>query len=176
MKFHVKTQSGSETFEHVLELPPVSQSSSSAATLEYRMDEKPGKVDWTEVSPGIYSLIVSGRSFEARVAKTGRNGSFEVKVGFRTFHVELRDSKTRHQRGDSAAHHGPQEIGAPMPGRIVKVLVQENAAVQAGQGLLVIEAMKMQNEIRAPRAGRVEKVHVREGEGVESGAPLLSLA
>lgn len=176
MKFHVKTQSGSEASDHVLELPSNSQSSSSAAALEYQMDGNSEKVDWAEVSPGIYSLIVNGRSYEARVTKTGRNGSFEVKVGDRSFQVELRDSRTRHQRGDSVAHLGPQEIRAPMPGRIIKVLAQEHAAVQSGQGLLVIEAMKMQNEIRAPRAGRVGKIHVREGEGVESGAPLLSLA
>ncbi len=64
---------------------------------------------------------------------------------------------------------------APMPGKIVKILVTENQEVSRDQGLLVIEAMKMQNELRAPRAGRIERVYVKEGGGVESGARLLRL-
>ncbi len=62
-----------------------------------------------------------------------------------------------------------------MPGKIVKMLVADGQQVTGGQGLLVIEAMKMQNELRAPRAGRVEKIYVREGTGVESGFKLLRL-
>jgi biotin carboxyl carrier protein len=71
---------------------------------------------------------------------------------------------------------GPQVLVAPMPGRIVKVLVAEGQEIQQGAGLLVIEAMKMQNELRAPRAGRVEEIYVQEGTGVESGARLIQLA
>jgi pyruvate carboxylase subunit B len=63
-----------------------------------------------------------------------------------------------------------------MPGRVVKVLVREGEEVTAGQGLLVMEAMKMQNELRAPRAGCVERIHIAEGVGVETGSPLLRLA
>jgi len=70
----------------------------------------------------------------------------------------------------------PQEIRAPMPGKVVKVLVKEEQDIGPGQGLVIIEAMKMQNELRAPRAGRVEKVYAQEGKGVETGTPLLRLA
>jgi biotin carboxyl carrier protein len=63
-----------------------------------------------------------------------------------------------------------------MPGKIVKILVAQHEEVAAGTGLLVIEAMKMQNELRAPRAGRVEEVYVEEGKGVETGTRLLRLA
>lgn len=176
MKFRVKTQSGSGSFDHILEVLSNSHASSRPATLDYRMDQKAGAVNWIEVAPGVYSLILNGRSYEAWVTRAQGNGVFEVKVGSRVFRVELQDSRTRHRQGDSATHAGRQEIFAPMPGKIVKVLVRDNTHVAAGQGLLVIEAMKMQNEIRAPRPGQVEKVHVREGEGVESGAHLLSLA
>jgi pyruvate carboxylase subunit B len=62
-----------------------------------------------------------------------------------------------------------------MPGKIVKVLVTEGQEVSRDQGLLVIEAMKMQNELRAPRAGRIERVYMEEGRGVESGARLVRL-
>jgi biotin carboxyl carrier protein len=65
---------------------------------------------------------------------------------------------------------------APMPGKIVKILVARRQEVAVGAGLLVIEAMKMQNELRAPRAGRVEEIYVEEGKGVETGAPLVRLA
>jgi len=64
---------------------------------------------------------------------------------------------------------------APMPGKIVRILVTEGQEVKRDQGLLVIEAMKMQNELRAPRAGRVERVYMTEGRGVETGARLLRL-
>ena len=74
-----------------------------------------------------------------------------------------------------AAREGPQDILAPMPGRIVKILVRENQEIEAGQGLLVMEAMKMQNELRAPRPGRVEKIYVSEDLGVEAGFKLLRL-
>ncbi|HZV60180.1 MAG TPA: biotin/lipoyl-containing protein, partial [Candidatus Eremiobacteraceae bacterium] len=64
---------------------------------------------------------------------------------------------------------GRQQITAPMPGKIVRVLVKEGEQVEVGQGLLVVEAMKMQNEIRSPKNGKVERVHVKEGQTVNSG-------
>ena len=67
------------------------------------------------------------------------------------------------------------EVKAPMPGKIVRMLAQEGQQVALGAGLLVIEAMKMQNELRAPRAGRIAKIYVHEGLGVETGAKLLEL-
>ena len=68
---------------------------------------------------------------------------------------------------------GPARIVAPMPGRLVRVLVSTGQDVQAGQGLVVVEAMKMENEIRAPRSGRVKDVPAREGQAVEAGALLV---
>ena len=69
--------------------------------------------------------------------------------------------------------HGPARLTAPMPGRIVKVLRERGAEVAAGEGLVVIEAMKMENELSSPRPGRVQEVAVREGQAVEAGALLL---
>jgi biotin carboxyl carrier protein len=75
----------------------------------------------------------------------------------------------------ATAAAGPQRVTAPMPGKVVKVLVSPGDEVEARQGLVVIEAMKMENELRAPRAGRVREVHVKEGAPVESGRLLVVL-
>ena len=98
-----------------------------------------------------------------------------VTVGLRNYLVEIRDPRRWKRDGSGVQEQGPQEIVAPMPGKIVRVLVSENQEVTGGQGLLVIEAMKMQNEIRAPRAGRVERIYAQEGTGVEAGFRLLRL-
>ena len=98
-----------------------------------------------------------------------------VTVGSRHYLVEVRDPRRWRRDGAGVREKGPQEIVAPMPGKIVKVLVSENQEIARGQGLLVIEAMKMQNEIRAHRAGRVERIYAQEGTGVEAGFRLLRI-
>jgi biotin carboxyl carrier protein len=80
---------------------------------------------------------------------------------------QWRSQKTA--RGGGVEAEGRQEIKAPMPGKIVRVLAKAGDAVEAGQGLLVVEAMKMQNEIKAPKTGKVEKVLVAEGQAVNAG-------
>jgi len=76
-------------------------------------------------------------------------------------------------RSAGAASSGPTRVCAPMPGRVVRVLAAEGRSVEAGEGLVVVEAMKMENELKAPRAGRVERIEVGEGQAVEAGALLL---
>ena len=97
--------------------------------------------------------------------------------GFR-FEVEALDERTRAIRALSAATAkptGPAPLAAPMPGMIVRVNVDEGEEVHAGQGLVVMEAMKMENELRAATAGRVKRVHVAPGTAVEKGALLLEM-
>ena len=136
--------------------------------------------DGEEISPGIYSILIDGRSYEAQVSKRpgdaeGYSSPYTVNVGLRQYLVEIRDPRRRRRDGAGVQEQGPQEIVAPMPGKIVEVLVRENQEVVRDQGLLVIEAMKMQNVIRAPRAGRVERLYAQEGTGVEAGFRLLRL-
>ena len=97
-------------------------------------------------------------------------------VGAQEYLIELRDPRRWRRAASLLDNEGPQEIVAPMPGKIVKILISEGEEVAHGQGLLVIEAMKMQNELRAPRAGRVERVYVAEGRGVETATRLVRLA
>jgi len=130
------------------------------------------EADAVEVTPGVYSVLLGGRAFEVRVdAEEGRSpGSLRVHTGAAEFAAEVLDPRVwRGRRGAGVEAAGAQQVTAPMPGKIVRVLAAVGDQVEAGQGLLVIEAMKMQNEIRAPKGGCVEKLHVREGQAVNSG-------
>ncbi|HWQ03049.1 MAG TPA: biotin/lipoyl-containing protein, partial [Candidatus Nitrosotenuis sp.] len=80
------------------------------------------------------------------------------------------------KRGGALEAEGRQEILAPMPGKVVRVLVKSGDAVEAGHGLLVVEAMKMQNEIKSPKSGKVERVLVSEGQNVNAGETLAVVA
>jgi len=177
MKLNLSLQHGPQSSEHSLEINGRAESSVNAGVVEYVLDGKCHRADCVEVSPGVYSVLINGRSYEARVATSGPQGTNRrvVTVGSRHFTIEVRDPRRRHTGASQANHTGPQEILAPMPGKIVKVLAERGQEVAVGTGLLVIEAMKMQNELRAPRAGRVAEIYVAEGSGVESGARLLRL-
>jgi biotin carboxyl carrier protein len=113
------------------------------------------------------------------VARRGKTrGSYTLWLdGFR-YEVEALDERTRAIRALSAASQGPAgpaPLVAPMPGMIVRVNVQVGDTVAAGQGLVVMEAMKMENELRAAAAGRVKAIHAETGTAVEKGALLLEL-
>jgi biotin carboxyl carrier protein len=148
--------------------------------LRFFSDGEPLIADGEEISPGVYSILIDGRSYQAQVSKRaggaeGHLTPYIVTVGLRQYLVEIRDPRRWRRDGAGVQEQAPQEIVAPMPGKIVKVLVCENQEVIRGQALLVIEAMKMQNEIRAPRAGRVECIYAQEETGVEAGFRLLRL-
>ena len=107
------------------------------------------RADVVEVEPGVYSVILDGCSYE--VAVTGS----EAEIGGVRLEIEFEDPRKWNPAGSSRKAHGPEAIKAPMPGKVVRVLVTAGDEVAAGQGLVVLEAMKMQNEMKAPRAGRV---------------------
>jgi biotin carboxyl carrier protein len=124
--------------------------------------------DATAVSPGIYSVLLNGKSFEVRIESLG--AELRAVTGSRELKVVIQDEREwRRNRGGSVEAQGRQQVLAPMPGKIVRVLVTAGDAVRAGQGLLVVEAMKMQNEIRAPKSGTIDRVRVVEGQTVNAG-------
>jgi biotin carboxyl carrier protein len=128
------------------------------------------EVDLLETGRSFVSLLVGGESHEVAIEK--RPEGYLVLFPGDAVTVELAESA----RGALAAAHrppGPARLVAPMPGRVVRVLRERGADVAAGEGLVVIEAMKMENELKSPRAGRVQEVAVREGQAVEAGALLL---
>ena len=118
------------------------------------------------------SLVVEGRAHEVMIER--REGGYRVVQRGQVLDVALVEGA----RGAAAPRRpagGPARVQAPMPGKLVRVLVSAGQEVGAGQGLVVMEAMKMENEIRAPRAGRVKEAPVREGQAVEMGALLVLL-
>jgi biotin carboxyl carrier protein len=121
----------------------------------------------------LLSLIVDGESHLAAVER--RPGGYTVHLREDTVDVELGEAAREGPVPGRKASSGPLRISAPMPGRVVRVLVEPGQQVQAGQGVVVMEAMKMENELRAPRPGRVAEVHARERQAVETGALLVVL-
>ena len=139
------------------------------------LDGRALAADVVEVAPGVYSLLLEGQSFTVRVERAGERSRVQMRGG--DLSVSLDNPRQwRGRSGSALGRAGRQEVAAPMPGKIVRVLVAEQQEVEAGQGLLVVEAMKMQNEIASPKKGTVERVLVREGDTVEHGAVLLVVA
>jgi biotin carboxyl carrier protein len=130
-------------------------------------------VDARPAGTRMMSLLVDGQSHAAAVER--RPGGYTVHLREDTVEVDLAEVAGSAPAGARRAATGPLRVTAPMPGRLVKILVEPGQEVRAGQGLVVMEAMKMENELRAPRAGRVREVHARERQAVETGALLVVL-
>jgi len=123
-------------------------------------------------------LVLDGRSHTFAVATSGSGGKWALVDRGEVVEVEVLDERTRHIQslvGAGKTPAGGGTVKAPMPGLVVKVLVEPGAAVAAGQGLVVLEAMKMENEIKAVSGGVVESVAVRPGQAVEKGAGLVMI-
>ncbi|MFY9561736.1 MAG: biotin/lipoyl-containing protein [Terriglobales bacterium] len=133
-----------------------------------RLDGQEMKVDAVVPRPDVLSLLVDGRSYEIKREQTATD--LHLWVGSTRFAVELRDPRSLRSRRDGAGDEGgPRKLVAPMPGRIVRVLVSEKSVVEAGQGVVVVEAMKMQNEIKSPKKGIVRKILAAQGANVNAG-------
>lgn len=134
------------------------------------IDGRAVEVDAAEISDGEYSFVIGERSVEARVEPRG--AVLRVTSRGHEFTARVIDPRKCRRGAGALAAEGRQQVVAPMPGKIIRVLVNTGDAVEAGQGLLVVEAMKMQNEIRSPKAGVVEKLLVTEGHAVNAGDAL----
>jgi biotin carboxyl carrier protein len=126
-----------------------------------------------EVEPGIFSLLLNGRSIEVKVVD-GPDGYYVDLAGRRSV-VQVRDPRSLVQLDKRGVGEGRQTINAPMPGKVVRVLVKEGDRVEAGDGLVVVEAMKMQNELKAPRSAKVMQVKAAVGATVGMGEMLVAI-
>jgi biotin carboxyl carrier protein len=118
--------------------------------------------------PGIFSILIEGRSYQATILAPG-----VIQVNDRIFDVEIFDPRELRARSSANASHGRQNIAAPMPGKVVRLLVSVGDQVEPGQGLIVVEAMKMQNEMKSPKTGTVVEVKTKDGATVAAGEILI---
>jgi biotin carboxyl carrier protein len=153
------------------------------AVLHVDLDGRTHVVDARRINDAIVSLLVqldgaAVRSVDAAFAGQPANGDFDVHLDGRTIPVQIRPAGSlgrQKKEATSSTASGPQRVTSPMPGKVVRVLVKPGDAVTARQGLVVVEAMKMENELRAARDGRVRDVAVTEGQSVDAGAILLTV-
>jgi len=131
-----------------------------------------GEAEVREVEAGVYSVLWGDRSFEVRVS--GDKGMVVIEIGSRRYSVRVSDPREM-SNGAAGAAIGRQEIAAPMPGKVIRYLVKVGDAVLAGQGVVVVEAMKMQNEMQAAHAGKVAEIRAGEGAPVTAGEVLVVL-
>jgi acetyl/propionyl-CoA carboxylase alpha subunit len=142
---------------------------------EVSLDGRTVHVDAVKSGRMIYSIIEDGRQFEAMVDEKGAHG-FDVLLGGRLYHLQAVDERTRLLAASARpVASGPQSVAAEMPGKVVKVGVQPGQAVREGQGVVIVEAMKMENEIPSPIDGVVTEIAVSEGDTVEAGALLFTV-
>jgi biotin carboxyl carrier protein len=128
--------------------------------------------DAIEIAHNIFSLLIDGQAHEIRVTPAP-DGKLTLQTGHHEFTAEVIDPRAwRGRRHGAVEAEGRQQIVAPMPGKVIRLLVQAGDEVEAGQGLLVVEAMKMQNEIRSPKNGTVERLFAKEGQPVNAGEVL----
>jgi biotin carboxyl carrier protein len=135
-------------------------------------DGAPIEADVVEIAPNTLSILLRGESHEIRVTRAS-DGKLSIQTGLREFGAEVTD--LRSWRGRRLGHveaEGRQQITAPMAGKVVRLLVKSGDTVEVGQGLLVVEAMKMQNEIRSTKSGTVERLLAKEGQAVNAGEVL----
>jgi len=126
----------------------------------------PIAVDSRSTAAGILSLLIAGESYEVVANPAQQQIAFQGQK----FSVEVRDPRSwRSRRGRSGSEAGPKNVVAPMPGKVVRVIVQPGNEVEHGAAIVVIEAMKMQNELKSPKKGMVRKVLAAEGAPVNAG-------
>jgi biotin carboxyl carrier protein len=136
------------------------------------LDGLPVNADAVEIDSHTLSLIIDGQSYEVYIVESP-DGVLRLQTDLQEFTAEVTDPRAWQGRRHGALEaEGRQQVVAPMPGKVVRVLVQAGDKVEAGQGLLVVEAMKMQNEIRSPKGGVIERLHVKEGQPVNAGEVL----
>jgi biotin carboxyl carrier protein len=151
--------------------------------LHVDLDGRTHIVDARRISDSIVSMLVQldgasspSRSVDAAFASQPTAGDFDVHLDGRRIPVQIRPAGSfgrQKKEGPGAVATGPQRVTSPMPGKVVRVLVKPGDHVKDRQGLVVVEAMKMENELRAARDGRVRDVAVAEGQSVDAGAVLL---
>jgi biotin carboxyl carrier protein len=130
-------------------------------------------VDGKQTGQNNYSLIINHRSFEVDVDSS--EDEYRVLVDGRSYHIHLVDERRMRLGGFQTGIQlqGRQEVTVPMAGKVIAVLVSEGDRVDKDQGLVIVEAMKMENEVRSPIAAEIKEVRIKAGQSVEAGETLM---
>lgn len=147
------------------------------------LDGRPYRIDARRMPSQIVSLLIDHKSYDVdleRIAKKNDtlDGRIHVRVRGRVLRFEILDErrmKMKEAQGFRFDVGGVVSIDSPMPGKIIKILKKEGDEVKEGEGVIVVEAMKMENELRTPKAGKVRDIKVKEGDAVEAGAKLATI-
>ena len=151
---------------------PVELEKQDSGLLSVQLGDKTIEIDSRRVESDVWSLIIGGESYEATVQSV--KGKFRVTLRGATWDIDVYDPRRkRASAGQDAAVEGTQVISSPMPGRVVKIEVAVGDKVEAGQGIVIVEAMKMENEIEAEGPGIVKEIKCEEGLAVEDGQALV---
>ena len=163
MRYEVQLSGRAGSSKHIVELEP------DGGRWRIKLDDQPLDADVLEIAPQTFSVLLRGESHEVHV-EAQPDGTLKLQNRGEEFVAEVNDPRAwRGRRHGALEAEGRQSVQAPMPGKVIRVLIGEGQSVEAGQGLLVVEAMKMQNEIRSPKSGTVQRVLVREGQAVNAG-------
>jgi biotin carboxyl carrier protein len=137
-----------------------------------RLDGREVALESVTAEREVLWMLLDGQSYEVR-RQAGSNSAMHLTVRSRVYSAEVRDPRAfRGRRATAGKGTGPLRLVAPMPGKVVRILKAEGDAVEAGEGVVVVEAMKMQNEIRSPRKGVVRKILAAAGTAVNAGEGL----
>lgn len=141
------------------------------------VDDEIYVVDLVKVGPAEYSMLHNGRSYNIEVVPGSEQKHYTVNTFYFTHEIEVVDAESRYirSRNDAAGGQASNIIRSPMPGKIVNILVAEGDAVEAGQTVIIVSAMKMESEFKASKAGIVSKILVKEGDTVDGNQVLVEI-
>jgi biotin carboxyl carrier protein len=139
-----------------------------------KLDGRELPLDVASLQNGVLSILVDGKSYEVKQETTPTETN--IVIGSERFHAVVRDPRSlRSRRSAGSAEEGIKKITSPMPGKVVRILAPAGTTVENGQGVLVIEAMKMQNEMKSPKKGTIKKISASVGDAVEAGQVLAEI-
>lgn len=138
-----------------------------------KVDDTMMEVDAAFTARDVVSILLGGKAYEVKRERS-LSGETHMIVGSARYASDVQDPRSlKTRRAQAGTGEGPQKMTAPMPGKVVRILVAEKDEVEAGQGIIVVEAMKMQNELKSPKKGVVSKIIAAEGSTVNAGDALV---
>src|SRR5215471_18946363 len=137
-----------------------------------KVDGQTIEVDAALTARDVLSVLVGGKAYEVKRERS-LQGELHMVIGSARYAIDVQDPRSlKTRRAIAGAEAGPQKVKAPMPGKIVRIMVAEGDEVKSGQGVIVMEAMKMQNEMKSLKDGKVQKIVAAEGSAVNAGDTL----